>query len=1331
MARPRTWRPEIRMQKLKSFLVIPILITSIYAGSFLSLPCFAKYSEKEEEQNYLQAIADKEKDSGALSSDALNARLNYVVFLKNHGRNTQAENKCRALLIDCEKSEGKDALLTAEIVDQLGRVLRHQGRYAEAEINQRRALAIREKKLTPDSLELADAYVNLAKVLEHLPGQKLEAKDLYLKAIAITEKSKAQREILNAKGNLASCLMDMGETVKARELYLECVKAEQGGKPRPYILATLFCNIGRSYEYTKEYEEAYKYLEQALKIFREVSDRHEYLAVVLRSMGEVNAHRGRYKEASLQLIEAEKFQRSHNSSAMDNALLAERFNLINTLNSVAACLPSTPSEKQLASNIYEETAILKALQKSPNNNAVLELDPVLRKRILLLGKDHPLTAELQLQIGILLQHHNGDDAPLRNSAELIISSFGKDLISKGTKSSARHDALVKTLGTKNDAHNFAYQNLLLLALLHGLHRQPQLAEQDLMLANKCLSQQVLSHAGHSISPPAQIGEKCLTLSSIWLMVGNYRQAHVLAESALASAEKTNIPILKYDALVQQATIALSEADIDLASQFAQAALQFGKSIFEKKSPKLIPCFRVLAQTNLAKGEYAENNRFIASLLENYSLSDDDILFFRNMTGFAYLGAGKFEQAKTYLKMSVDSCDDAVSNQAGDRSMFTAASTALAECYLHEGNVEGALAELDWALSTDRNNEAPAGRVATARDFAGLAHVHILSGAPDLAAREALQAADNTDQFLRNGFDQLSFAQQCSYVNVTRQVRNLLLETCSDAKTLPQAYGYIMKWKGLLLETLRSQSAMTSALSTADSKTKAVVLELAKVRARLSELGASGGAETGVLTSEKEKLERELSTQTQVKQLVDVIATHDVEWFRKLLKPDQAFLDVLTFRASNKDNEHYALVAMKSGPGGQPRLFDLGDKKQIDQQIADWRDNLTQQLPATNRDARDDRDVRLPSKLGKQTSLNSEQYLQLTNNLAQLFITNPKITDFLGSDVKRIWLCPESNMARIPWNSLSTICSSSNSAFEISEVDSPREFAQIALVKNLLNGGSTDKLLLTGISSFHDESFADLPGTEKEIEGIKSEAKQIAMPFEELFNEQATKENVAKKIVDATVVHFSTHGFARGDRRSSESNDSADNSKIQFGLQSVVSAISRNPLTDSGLVLAHPHLQVKIAKGESQVTESKPIKVSSLEASLTRSTETNLSGAKNNLLTAEEIVGLNLRTCKLVSLSACKTGLGTGLNGQGVIGLRSAILAAGARSILMSLWSVDDDATETLMRKFYSYLLDEKNPLNEVEALQKAQDYVRSQPQWQSPNYWAGWVIAGDGWQTIR
>ena len=96
------------------------------------------------------------------------------------------------------------------------------------------------------------------------------------------------------------------------------------------------------------------------------------------------------------------------------------------------------------------------------------------------------------------------------------------------------------------------------------------------------------------------------------------------------------------------------------------------------------------------------------------------------------------------------------------------------------------------------------------------------------------------------------------------------------------------------------------------------------------------------------------------------------------------------------------------------------------------------------------------------------------------------------------------------------------------------------------------------------------------------------------------------------------------------------------------------------------------------------------------------GVEDGVLTAKEIAALDLRSLDLVALSACQTGLGE-ITGDGVFGLQRGFKKAGANTLLMSLWKVDDTATQLLMTQFYKNLL---AGMGKYEALAAAQKYLR-------------------------
>lgn len=114
--------------------------------------------------------------------------------------------------------------------------------------------------------------------------------------------------------------------------------------------------------------------------------------------------------------------------------------------------------------------------------------------------------------------------------------------------------------------------------------------------------------------------------------------------------------------------------------------------------------------------------------------------------------------------------------------------------------------------------------------------------------------------------------------------------------------------------------------------------------------------------------------------------------------------------------------------------------------------------------------------------------------------------------------------------------------------------------------------------------------------------------------------------------------------------------------------------------------------------------------------------RQGFLRAGEIAGLDLRA-DLVVLSSCKSAMGPGVRGEGLMGLSRAFLHAGARQVVASLWNVDDKATATLMTHFYTAILHDH--LAPAAALRRAQLAVRADPRTAAPYYWAGFELQGD------
>jgi CHAT domain-containing protein/uncharacterized protein HemY len=217
------------------------------------------------------------------------------------------------------------------------------------------------------------------------------------------------------------------------------------------------------------------------------------------------------------------------------------------------------------------------------------------------------------------------------------------------------------------------------------------------------------------------------------------------------------------------------------------------------------------------------------------------------------------------------------------------------------------------------------------------------------------------------------------------------------------------------------------------------------------------------------------------------------------------------------------------------------------------------------------------------------------------------------------------------------------------------------------------------------TLPELPGTKIEADSITKILRAKSWKVNEHLRAEAT-EDAVKKIKSPQILHIATHGFFL--------KDVDENASDVIGLQSDVA--KENPLLRSGLMLA----------GSAAVARD----------SLVDNTK------EDGILTAYEAAGLDLARTDLVVLSACETGLGEVRNGQGVYGLQRAFMVAGAKSLIMSLWVVDDFATQELMSNFYREWLKDPSPENRQKAFRTAQ--LKLKQKFPDPYFWGAFVMVG-------
>jgi CHAT domain-containing protein len=336
----------------------------------------------------------------------------------------------------------------------------------------------------------------------------------------------------------------------------------------------------------------------------------------------------------------------------------------------------------------------------------------------------------------------------------------------------------------------------------------------------------------------------------------------------------------------------------------------------------------------------------------------------------------------------------------------------------------------------------------------------------------------------------------------------------------------------------------------------------------------------------------------------------------------------------------------------------------------------------------------------------------------------KIGDKLGPKIKRVYFSPDGIYHSI---NMSTLFNPQTHKFLLEE----KEIRLLTVTKDLILPRKEEEMnrlaSLVGHPNFNGNTFqglnkqdqerksptssyfltlsrgetvSELPGTKTEVENISDFLQKKGWEVQTLMGDNALEENI-KEAYKPRILHLATHGFFQPD-----------------------TTMGNNPLFHSGLLLSGAN---KTFAGE-------------------KSDE-----AEDGILTAYEAMNLNLDNTDLVVLSACETGLGEIKNGEGVYGLQRAFKVAGAKSIIMSLWKVSDQATQELMVSFYKHWLNSplnppkgdlktpnrkisgntetESPLRGLGAGTKRASFLKAQKElktkYPEPFYWGAFVMVGE------
>ncbi len=252
----------------------------------------------------------------------------------------------------------------------------------------------------------------------------------------------------------------------------------------------------------------------------------------------------------------------------------------------------------------------------------------------------------------------------------------------------------------------------------------------------------------------------------------------------------------------------------------------------------------------------------------------------------------------------------------------------------------------------------------------------------------------------------------------------------------------------------------------------------------------------------------------------------------------------------------------------------------------------------------------------------------------------------------------------------------------------------------------------GCVGLDEVEFPALPATAQEAREIEHMWRATGGTAVRLSGGQARERRIRSLAPQQRVLHFATHGFFLDSTCATLSAD---------GTRSV-----RKRVRPGEAALA-PRPPVRPSPPTSTRRPTNPLALSGLAFANANGRAATTRGEDDGVLTAEEVAALDLQGVEWVVLSACDTGLGPIRAREGVLGLRRAFQVAGARTVIMSLWSVEDRTTRLWMRELYrSRLQGRRDTIDSMSDANRAMLQARrAAGATTHPYYWAGFVATGD------
>ncbi len=517
---------------------------------------------------------------------------------------------------------------------------------------------------------------------------------------------------------------------------------------------------------------------------------------------------------------------------------------------------------------------------------------------------------------------------------------------------------------------------------------------------------------------------------------------------------------------------------------------------------------------------------------------------------------------------------------------------------------------------------------------------------------------------------------------------------------------VLRFKGRAFDAMNDAVAVLRHRASADDLK--LLDQLTSLRAQLSVLTLRGPGREGsekykanlkALADEAEKLESQISQRSLEfrAQLMSI----NLENVQQAIPTNTALVEFAAYRPFNPkepdkkkqygEPRYVAYVLRKNGGISH---VELGDVATIDEQIAAYRQKIDEFRVAYGK-----KDSRRKSRTIR---ANRFAVRRLARSVDKL-VMQP-VRRLLGS-TRRVFLSPDGNLNLLPFAALIdergeylvknyhfTYLTSGRDLLRL-QTKAPGKAAKMVIANPDFGKEATASNDAPTTGMLDRFLFPSLPAT-------KDEAAALHRLFPEatVMTAQQATESALKAADRPALLHIATHGFFLNDEMMLEIESDGNTARgvLRRKLQNNDAEKELvNPLMRSGLALMGANAR-------------------------------SGGNGEDGILTASEAAGLDLWGTKLVVLSACETGLGKVVSGDGVYGLRRALVLAGSEAQMMSLWPVDDEGTRELMIGYYKRL---KAGAGRSAALRQTQLRLLTNPQLNHPYFWASFLQSGE-WANL-